>query len=358
MKHLPIFFFKILLIFFLKSSQSAAQNNLYAGIEMGSKGIKMSVLDIQNIKKGEFTSKAFWTENTALAKGIAKDGNLNIADIELSSQVVLKNYNKFIKDYKVDKKRIFVIASSGVGMANNTDLLVARIKVLLNVDLEIIPTEREARLLIAGGVPASRYTNSVLIDIGGGNTKGGYIDVKNIDTYVFFPVSMRLGTVTLTEKVKLYTQTEDFSEFLEWSTVYNDLLKSEVTGMFNRRTSAKTKKNIYFSGGAVWAFKTLFDRKPIDNFSEFTPKEVKDYKTQLVFDFAKFEKLAKTNAEVAAVLKTYDQKHLLSATDLLLGLLNNIENPEEKKFYFVKNGQMAWLVAYVLESVKGGKTIY
>lgn len=348
----------VLIICVLIFNNKTTAQNLYGGIEMGSKGIKMSVLDIQNIKKSEFTSKAFWTENTTLAKGIAKDGNLNLDDIELSCQVVAKNYKKLIDEYKVDKKKIFIIASSGVGMANNTDVLVNRIKELLNYDLEIISTEREARLLIAGGVPVNRYTNSLLLDIGGGNTKGGYIDVKNVDTFVFFPVSMRLGTVTLTEKVKLYTQTDDFAEFLEWSTVYNDLLKTEVTGMFNKRASAKTKNNIYFSGGAVWAFKTLFDTKPIENFSEFTAKEVKDYKTQLVFDFSKFENLVKTNPEAARVLKTYDQKHLLSATDLLLGLLNNIENPEDKKFYFVKNGQMAWLVAYVLETAKSGKTIY
>jgi exopolyphosphatase/pppGpp-phosphohydrolase len=337
--------------------QSSNSQNLYAGIEMGSKGIKMSVLDIQNAKKGEFDSKAFWTENTTLAKNIAKDGSLNPDDIELSCQVVVKNYKKIVDEYKVDKKKIYIIASSGIGMANNTDILVNRIKELLNYDLEIITVEREARLLIAGGVPANKYTNSLILDIGGGNTKGGYIDVKNLDTFVFYPVSMRLGTVTLTEKVKLYTQSDDFADFLEWSTVYNDLLKSEVTGMFNKRASSKTKKNIYFSGGAIWAFKTLTATKPIESFSQFTIKEVKDYKAQLVFDFGRFEALAKTNAEAEKVLKTYNQQNLLSATNLLVGLLDNIENPEDKSYFFVKNGQMAWLVAYVLE-MSNSKVIY
>ena len=353
LKKTTIFFF----IFSLSTQVFTAQN-LYGGIEMGSKGIKMSILDIQNPKKGEFDSKAFWTENTTLAKGISKDGNLNLDDIELSCQVVVKNYYKMRDEYKIDKKKIFIIASSGVGMAGNTSVLVSRIKELLNYDLEVISVEREARLLIAGGVPANKYTNSLIIDIGGGNTKGGYIDVLNVDAYVFFPVSMKLGTVTLTEKVKLYTQSEDFADFLEWSTVYNDMLKSEIANMFNKRISTKTKKNIYFSGGAVWAFKTLFDTKPIESFSEFKINDVKDYKAQLVFDFKKYEDLAKTNPEAARVLKTYNQQSLLSATNLLLGLLDSVDNPDDKKYYFVKNGQMAWIVAYVLESAKNAKVIY
>lgn len=348
----------ILLFIFSLSTQLFTAQHLYGGIEMGSKGIKMSVLDIQNPKKGEFESKAFWTENTTLAKGISKDGNLNLADIELSCQVVVKNYYKMLEEYKIDKKKIFIIASSGVGMANNTDILVARIKELLNYDLEVISVEREARLLIAGSVPSNKYTNSLFLDIGGGNTKGGYIDVKNLDAYVFFPTSMKIGTVTLTEKVKLYTQSDDFADFLEWSTVYNDMLKSEIATMFNKRSSSQTKKNVYFSGGAVWAFKTLFDTKPIESFSEFSINDVKDYKAQLVFDFAKYEELAKTSPEATKVLKTYNQQSLLSATNLLLGLLENVENPDDKKYYFVKNGQMSWLVAYVLETAKNAKIIY
>ena len=357
-KTMSTFLNRIIICITLLSTFFLNAQGLFGGIELGSKGIKMSVLDIQNAKKGIYESKAFWSENTTLAKGISKDGNLRLADIELSCQVVLKNYIKLQEEYKIDKKRIYIIASSGVGMANNTNLLVARIKELCNYDLEIITSQREARLLIAGGVPPNRYTNSLILDIGGGNTKGGFIDMLNEDKLVFYPISMPLGTVTLTEKVRLYTSSDDFADFLEWSTVYGDLLKNEIKAMFNKKASAKTKKNLYLSGGAIWAFKTLSSTGPIESFSEFTIKEVKDYQVQLVFNFDKFVQLAKTNPEAERVLKTYDQQNLLSASNLLVGLLDNIDKPNDKKYYFVKNGQMAWLVAYVLESAKNAKVIY
>jgi exopolyphosphatase/pppGpp-phosphohydrolase len=41
--------------------------------------------------------------------------------------------------------------------------------------------------------------NSVILDIGGGNTKGGYVDVRN-DVFVF-STSCSFGTITLTEAV-------------------------------------------------------------------------------------------------------------------------------------------------------------
>jgi hypothetical protein len=48
-------------------------SNIYGGIEIGSKGIKMSVLEVDNIK-GDYTVKSFWTENIGTPD--CKDGNL------------------------------------------------------------------------------------------------------------------------------------------------------------------------------------------------------------------------------------------------------------------------------------------
>jgi hypothetical protein len=79
---------------------------------------------------------------------------------------------------------------------------------------------------------------------------------------------------------------------------------------------------------------------------------------QLLGDFSKFEEAAKNNKDIDRVLKTYSLKHLISANELLISTLEKIESPEEKKIYFVKQGQIAWLLAYVVETVKNAKVIY
>ena len=74
--------------------------------------------------------------------------------------------------------------------------------------------------------------------------------------------------------------------------------------------------------------------------------------------FEKFQTLAKTDKEIDRVLSTYSQKHLISANSILISCLQNLDIKENKKIYFVKNGQVAWLLSYIADSAKGSKVIY
>lgn len=355
MKRKTNYYFTLLFILIINICKS---QGLYGGIEIGGKGVKVTVLNITNIQKGEYVVKDFLTENVSLSKGISRDGNLRQDDMMFAVQLVKKNYKRLIEEFNLDKKRIHIIASSGVAMGKNIDELGQKVKEALGVDMDVINVDQESKLLISGGVHPDKYTDALIIDIGGGNTKGGYVDIKNLENLVFYPVSLKLGTVTLTEKIKMKATSDEFSDFLQASTIFKDTIKNIVKGMYQIRPQALSKKNIYFSGGAAWAFKTLMSTKPIENYSEFSLKDVKDYQMQLVFDFKKFEDLAQTNPEVKRVLDTYNQSSLLAANSLLLSTIENLDKPNEKKYYFIKNGQMAWLVAYVLQSAKHGKIIY
>ena len=100
------------LLFFFQSalfSQETTTENLFAGIEIGSKGIKMSVLDVKNIKRGDFIIKSYWSENVGIAKGIAIDGNLAKEDIDKAAATVLSNYIKIKNEFKVSEENIFIV---------------------------------------------------------------------------------------------------------------------------------------------------------------------------------------------------------------------------------------------------------
>jgi exopolyphosphatase/pppGpp-phosphohydrolase len=251
-----------------------------------------------------------------------------------------------------------VVASSGVGMAKNTDALAQRIKELTNKDLEVISSKLEAKLLLKGCIPQQKYLNSILIDIGGGNTKGGYIEVLNGDNQVFFPLNLNYGTVTLTEKINKQTKTQNIADFLEKSLNFMPSLEEEVNKMYEERPLSKQKKNIYMSSGAVWAFYTLSNEIAGENFNDFTYDDVLNYNAFIQNNYSRFEELAKSNKEVERVLKTYSQKHLISANNLLLKTLENIGDTKNKKLYFVKQGQIAWLLSYVADAAKGSKPVY
>ncbi len=351
--------FTITVILFL-SSKSISQDvkNLYAGIEIGSKGIKMSVIEIGKIKKGEYTVKSYWSENVGIARGISIDGNLAKEDIDKAVDVVTKNYAKIKTEFNVLESNIFIVGSSGVAMAKNTKDLIDKIKATMNRDMEFIDAQTEGKMLLKGCIPPIDYDNSMVLDIGGGNTKGGYVDVKNDDNFVFFPLVLNYGTITLTEAVNKKTIRPDIADYNDHSFEFLPELRDQVDKMYGTSKVALDKNKIFFSGGAIWAFYTLYNGVAKENFNRFKLDDVIYYDAVLKNNFVKYEELAKTDKEVEKVLKTYSQKYLISASNILLVCLEAIPNINSKKLFFAKEGQIAWLVSYVVDRSSKIKKIY
>ncbi|SHG20697.1 Ppx/GppA phosphatase family protein [Flavobacterium micromati] len=352
------FLIGLLSVLFTTSVCAAAETSIYGGIEIGSKGIKMTVLDVDNIKKGKYTIKLFWTENIGIAKGIAKDGNLAKEDIDKTVATVLANYTKMLNEFKIANENIFIVGSSGVAMAKNTQLLADKIYLATTKTLEFIDAQTEGKMLLKGCVPPQEYSDSVILDIGGGNTKGGYVDVRNNDVFVFFPLSVNYGTITLTEAVIKNTKKDDLSEFKEKSFGFLPILRKQIDAMYASNPEALDKKKVFMSGGAVWAFYTLYNGVAKSSFSKFTIENVLDYDAVLKNNFGKFEELAKTDKEIETVLKTYSQKYLISGSNMLLVTLEAIPDINNKKLFFAKEGQIAWLVTYIAERSKTVKKIW
>lgn len=348
-------YFLFLSLTFFSFSGSA---QLFAGIEIGSKGIKMSVLDVDNIKKGDYVVKSFWSENVGIAKGISIDGNLAKQDIDNAAAIVLSNYIKIKNEFNVPDENIYIVGSSGVAMAKNTQELIDKIKVSTNKDLDFIDAQTEGRMLLKGCVPPIDYPNSMVLDIGGGNTKGGYIDIRNGDVFVFFPVSLNYGTVTLTEAVFKKTRNQTLGEFNEKAFSFLPILREQISAMYATSPLALEKEKVFMSGGAVWAFYTLINGVAKENFSEFKLEDVIYYDAILKNNFKRFEELAKTDKEAEAVLKTYSQKHLISGSNILQACLEALPNVNDKKLYFAKEGRIAWLVSYIADKSKKIKKVY
>ena len=352
-------FFHISLLSFLFQLTIYAQDlNLFAGIEIGSKGIKMSVLDVNNIKKGDYIIKSYWSENVGIVKGVSIDGNLTQEDMDKATAVVLANYIKIKQEFKVIDDNIFIVGSSGVAMAKNTQELITKVKIATNKNLEFIDAQTEGRMLLKGCVPPVDYKVSMVLDIGGGNTKGGYIDVRNNDNFVFFPLSLNYGTVTLTEAIIKKTKKETISEYNEKSFGFLPILREQINAMYGSSPIALEKEKVFMSGGAVWAFYTLYNGAAKEIFNEFKLEDVIYYDAVLKNNFQRFEDLAKTDKDVERVLKTYSQKYLISASNLLQVCLEAIPEIDEKKLYFAKEGQIAWLVSYIADRSKRVKKIY
>ncbi|MGL5112334.1 MAG: exopolyphosphatase [Flavobacterium sp.] len=349
---------KISLALALLCATFSAYSQLYGGIEIGSKGVKMTVLEVENLKKNNYDVKEFWTENVGIATGISIDGTLFQEDIERAVAVVLINYNKMLNEYKIEDKNIFIVASSGVGLASNTNDLTEKIKALTKKNTEVISSSIEAKLLLKGCIPPKNYLNSVIVDIGGGNTKGGYAKEIN-GAGVFFPISSDIGTVTLTELINKKCKQKTVFEFNEVLFDYLPTLRETFKKMYNNRPESQQKNNVYISGGAAWGLYTLLTGNVAEeNFTQVTYDDILSLKAIAENNYQRFVLDAENNVEKKKVLKVYQQKNLIAAFNLLETSLEVIPDISKKKIYFAKQGQIAWLVSYVFDNARGVKQIY
>lgn len=254
-------------------------------------------------------------------------------------------------------ENIFIVAAPVFTSASNFDVLKSKITSLTNKELEILDGTEEAKTLVKGAIPPVDYANAFLLDIGAQTTKGGYIDELKDNKLEFIPLELDFGTMTLTDAVEKTvtnkSQLNDMSTYQEKSFDFNPKLRKKTKELFDANPLLMKKDKLYLSGGAVWAFSTLYyDENVKDHYIPLTLQDVIDYDAILKNNFGKFTNLAKTNKEMARVLSTYDQKYLISANNILVTCLESIPNLETKKIYFVKEGQVTWLISYIADRSK------
>ena len=357
---------------FTTSAQNTYVNKIgnasvYAGIEVGSKGVKMSLLEIDNnIKEtGSYT--------------VLKDTSINTDFISFTQptyQATLDALNKLYevatKYYNIPPNHIFTAVSSGVNIQavkekklNWIDQLISAFKFNYNEPdrtVAVIDVVEEARLSHLGIVPDAKRYNTFLIDIGSGNTKGGYFPNGNTKEFKLFQLTW--GTKSTNNAVEKRLEgdnsLDNFSKNLY--RVLAGAENSEIIYAVNESGSYPLSDNVAFSGGIAWALATLMYPELIDNpvvpvnFDEvvmFSNKILNSYATLSDYYIVKSLNDSTLNSEaigkaVKTVNKVFDQRALLAGTGLMLKIMRQFQSLNERKnFYFVKNGAVGWITAYV-----------
>lgn len=369
--------FTVLLLNFSGFSQTAfntkySRSNVYVGIEVGSKGVKMSVVEIakNSQSNGEFN--------------ILKDTSVNtdfISFTQPSFDATLKGFTSFyelaLNDYKIAGKRIFTVISSGVKMQAEKEKKSEWISNLITAFLqnikepgrkvEVIDVMQEARLSHLGIVPNARRYNTFIIDIGSGNTKGGYFPFGNTNEFKLFQVNWGTKSTanatdkTLGEDISLANYKKQLSRVLEGAE------SGEIIYAVNISGSYSLSDNIACSGGIAWSVATLIYPELLNNsIVPVTYEEVQKFYDVLYFNFKAVtpdelvKRINDPSIDKEAVLKevkrvhtVFDQKSLMAGTGLLLKIMRQFKSVfETKQFFMVKSGQVGWISAYVDQVVE------
>jgi hypothetical protein len=355
-----------------KSFRLKYKNSLvYAGIEVGSKGVKMSVLEIgKNAKKnGTFHILKDTTVNTDFI-------SFSPATYHSTASGVWNLYQAAVRDYKIPSDRVFLAVSSGVTMQAEKDKKTEWVGKLLDSfktaigepqrQIRLMDVTEEARLSHLGIIPDNKRFNTFLIDVGSGNTKGGYFPIDG-DTKTLRLFQLTWGTKTIANAVeKRLDEDNGLANFKkQLFRVLEGTPSSEITYAVNVSGAYPMSDNIVFTGGIAWAVSTLMYPELADNnVAPTTYNEVLKFSEKIYKNYNGFADtlLAKTVSdpvvratalkELKDVRNVFDQRALMAGTGLLLKIMRQFEGVEEKKqFYLVKNGQVGWISAFVDESV-------
>ena len=351
-----------------QSSLKLKYNNstVYTGIEVGSKGVKMSMVELG---KNAQSNGSF---------NILKDTSVNTDFISFTDSTFSATLNALHglyttaqKNYNIPVKRIFTAISSGVKMQAEKDektewinKLIASFKERINdqsKEVVVIDVKQEAFLSHLGIVPESRRYSTFLIDIGSGNTKGGYF--PNGNTKDFYLFQLNWGTKSTSNAAEKRMEDDKSMGIYQkqLTRVLSQAENSDIVYAVNASGAYPLSDYIAFSGGAAWAVANLTHPELVDNaVIPVTFDEVVKFYEKIYTNYASYspENLAKVGtdaAEKAAIMKAaktvhgvFDQKSLMAGSGLLLKIMRQFSSIyETKQFYLVKNGQVGWISAYV-----------
>jgi hypothetical protein len=369
------------LIILISAVQLQAQNsvkpkfstpNIYAGIEVGSKGIKMSILEL---KRNPETGNTYQ---------VLKDTTVNTdfisftqATFDATLNGLSSLFNSALTSFQIPSKRIFTVISSGVKIQADKDSkqdwiqnLIKSFKEKINEPqrkVEIVSVMDEARLSHLGIVPEKRRFNTFLIDIGSGNTKGGLFPYGNINDFYLFQLTW--GTKSTTNAAeKMCGDDKSFTNFnKQLMKVAAGAENSEIIYNVNLSGSYPVSDYIAFSGGIAWATATLiypelnnnpivpvtyeeverFAKRLAENYASLSPESLTSKITDEKWDKAVITK------EIKRVQQVFDQRSLMGGTALLLRIMRQFKSVSEtKQFYLIKNGSVGWISAYVNNAVE------
>lgn len=347
----------------LKSLKKSAQGigDLYAGVEIGAKGIKLSVIEVK-LTNGENDYN------------LRLDTSINTDAAALSYQSEKETFDAITVFYNIIRKRFYIPSSKthiviSSGLKQDLDKYnkveyfanIVRPKDLdPQIKIRYVTADEEAQLSFKGIVPQTNRLTANQLDVGSGNTKGGYINANR----TFIPVTFPLGTKSFQRLIESRSEgtlsVEDFR--LAAEKMLADSLGRVMVNQFVNKKDFKSRDIVYLSGGIVWAIASLMHPELIrQNHVELTQQDIAQFRN-LVYtgydnlvkpDLHKMmnaEDAASSHANIKRVVNTYDQKALLSGAILLDELIQQVNtiNPN-KKFIFPRYAYVGWISGYIID---------
>ena len=337
--------------------------DLYAGIEVGAKGIKLSIIDVK-ISNGEndYTLKLDTAINTDAAALSYQSEKETMEAIALLYDITRNRYN-------IPANRTHIVISSGLKQEldkySKVDYFagIIRPKELdPKIRISYISVEQEAQLSFKGIVPQMNRLTANQLDVGSGNTKGGFLDASRNFIPVTFPIGTKSFQRLLESRLSGSPSIFEYRKAAEKLII--DSLGRLVIYQFRDKSELQQREVIYLSGGIVWSIVSLMHPEQIrKNQVELTLQDIRDFQNMVSTDLETLSKpdlgrvlnetdAAESMATIRKVLGTYDQKALLAGSIWLEELISQLDKFQPgKKLIFPRYAYVGWISGFIMDRI-------
>ncbi|MBO0950529.1 tetratricopeptide repeat protein [Fibrella forsythiae] len=335
----------------------------YAGIDIGSSGIKLAIFSTK-LEDGFYTKSIRSkpdSPNVTLISGTPQSFE--------AGQAILRAYVDSIRRHNIPGERVYVAFSSGIndGLGKQPGLR-RKLYDLLSAELPkgvfcdtLLTAAREAELYTVGAIPRKMWTSTSCMDIGSGNTKGGYYD----DNRTFHAVSFPFGTKslpTLIDKdrsmpIDQYRQEAQRVIKAIADTTLRAVANAELTGLQQRRT-------VGFGGGIAWAMVTYLHPEkagltaiPLttSDVERFKRLALTNYQALLHPDMTDLTDAAirqKAEKDIANVQSQFNEKQIIAGALWLEAVVRAYDSTATpKRLVFIRDSDIGWVTGKFLEDV-------
>jgi Ppx/GppA phosphatase family len=339
-------YFLIAILFLVNFFFPIANAQVISAIEIGSKGIKGIAYDLGKLE--EELPKKIYSANaiTDLMLG-EKDGYLQEDRIKASAQAV----KVMFEELKQKDPVFFVIAAStAFDKIKNRTILQNAIKEATGKDLQFISSDEEMNYGLRAAVPQKYIYESILIDIGGGNTKIGYVTPMSANGFESFTIPY--GSVKLTDMAASLN-----GEFI---TSLNKIASSSLRdaikqGMIGRYGLTNPARRIYIQGGASWAVanfakpELILKRNVLLNYNDIS--KVNNNFESGVFSINSTNDSA--NKEIFSIMEKFSPNQLQSGSRILKTVISELGG-NTRLIIFPRNE--GWIAGYLFANFNSSRS--
>jgi hypothetical protein len=348
----------------------AGLDELYAGIEVSHEGVKAAAIRVGGGEAGE-SVRLVYSETVKAPLLPGPDGKLPPEAIKEAARAARKLQTRLQREYQVQPDRIYLIGRINLG-ANQPEDLVKEVKQQTGQTISFLTADNEAQLSIVGVIPQRSKAgaawvdvrgSSVWIEIGNGDTRGGYQLYKKSPTAkpAFELVTMNIpyGTGAFAREINRQNgESKDRQSFIRRaqklsSTSLSQALKKER----ERKPGLVYRKQVFLTGAVVWALATLLypeDRQmfiplTFDDIEMFAEKNARDQESLLNPDLSRIrdQRLrSEIERELESVRDTFTPEQLSAGSELLKTIATEFDW-QGKKVWFARHGHLGCLLSYI-----------